>query len=57
MSTLVMTPELEKELRDLGLLGPEDYREKKPKQYKPKCPTLQKGYFNDPRDENGEVPW
>jgi len=51
-----MSPELEKHLMEMGVLSVTpmeeleaviDYRTK----------YLAKGYFNDPRDENGEVPY
>ena len=51
-----MSPELEKHLMEMGVLSVTpmeeleavaDYRNK----------YLAKGYYNDPRDENGEVPY
>jgi hypothetical protein len=52
-----MDYELEKHLRDMGVLPSNTYDELAVKSYSP-CPTLAKGYFNDPRDPiTGEVPF
>ena len=51
-----MTLELEQHLMEMGVVSPtllgqlEDVVD-------PRHLCLQKGYFNDPRDENGEVPY
>ena len=47
-----MVSELELFLREMGIV--EKLEKEEPK---PKDPTMEKGYFNDPRDENGEVPF
>ena len=54
-----MTPQMERNLREMGLL-PATLLEELSGTPIPKhsCPTMAKGYFNDPRDPiTGEVPY
>jgi hypothetical protein len=44
--------ELELFLNEIGIVERAEKEEPKPKN-----PTREKGYFDDPRDENGEVPF
>ena len=52
-----MTLQMERNLREMGILPATLLEDLSDKLYR-SCPTLTKGYFNDPRDENtGEVPY
>tara|TARA_X000001316_G_C915279_1_gene29772 strand:- start:638 stop:817 length:180 start_codon:yes stop_codon:yes gene_type:complete len=59
MNTLPM--EIESHLMDLGILMPSSFEQLEATcgQYDEEYFTavFSKGYFNDPRDRNGEVPW
>lgn len=52
-----MTPQMERSLREMGILPATLLEDLSDKLYLP-CPTLAKDYFNDPRDPiTGEVPF
>lgn len=48
---------IEQHLEELGFLLPAKDEEKPQRGVHDALPTLTKNYFNDPRDENGEVPY
>ena len=49
-----MTPQLESHLMEMGILPPTDM-DALEQVDDPRLIYLAKGYYNDPRDENGEV--
>ena len=51
-----MTPELERQLIEMGII-PSTPLEEIEAVVDPRRKYLEKGYFNDPRDENGQVPF
>jgi len=51
-----MSPELERHLMEMGVVSASPL-EQLEDVVDPRHKCLQKGYFNDPRDENGEVPY
>lgn len=55
-STDKMTPELEKHLMEMGVMSQSPLQQLEDV-VDPRRKYLEKGYFNDPRDENGQVPF
>jgi hypothetical protein len=51
-----MSPELERHLMEMGVVSASPL-EQLEGVVDPRHKCLAKGYFNDPRDENGEVPY
>lgn len=52
-----ISPELESILTEIGVGQIRGSLEKTTRTDDVRCVTLQPGYFNDPRDEYGEVPF